>query len=244
MTHYLSRSRSLRPHRTLHPHKQQNPNFCISTLSLFVSLNVFLQNHILRLPFSLWTAFPSICNPSFGRIFSQGGAMSALLSFPSTSTSFWRSPRSFVATTIYSVAISSMNTMQSRTTIATRATLAYRSDFPLPPHLLPKKHSSGFPASTLSGSFTKNGMSGTRPVNLLYEMFSTTRFCRPARYWRFPLRTLWDMSLRSCLFVFGIFFVLCVLLFIIFILDAKLRRLRHETPSFGLFLLFPSRNLF
>ncbi|KAH1194324.1 Cytosolic endo-beta-N-acetylglucosaminidase 2 [Glycine max] len=115
--------------------------------------------------------------------------MSALLSFPSTSTSFWRSPRSFVATTIYSVAISSMNTMQSRTTIATRATLTCRSDFPLPPHSLPKKHSSGFPASTLSGSFTKNGMSGTRPVNLLYEMFSTTRFCRPARYWRFPLRT-------------------------------------------------------
>ncbi|KAL5154513.1 Cytosolic endo-beta-N-acetylglucosaminidase 2 [Glycine soja] len=89
--------------------------------------------------------------------------MSALLSFPSTSTSFWRSPRSFVATTIYSVAISSMNTMQSRTTIATRATLTCRSDFPLPPHSLPKKHSSGFPASTLSGSFTKNGMSGTRP---------------------------------------------------------------------------------
>ena len=244
MTHYLSRSHFLRPHHTLHPHKQQNPNFSISTLSLFVSLNVCLQNHTLRLPFSLWTTFPSICNPSFGRIFSQGGAMSALLSLPSNSTSFWRSPRRFAATTMYNIAISSTYIVQSRTTIATRTTLARCSDFPLPLHSLPEKHSSGFPASTLSGRFTKNSMSGTRPVNLLYEMFSTTRFCRPARYWRFPLRTLWDMSLRSCLFVFGIFFVLCVLLIIIFILDAKLRRLRHETPSFGLFLLSPSRNLF
>ncbi|KAL5154009.1 hypothetical protein HKD37_19G053467 [Glycine soja] len=116
--------------------------------------------------------------------------MSALLSFPSTSTSFWRSPRHFAATTMYSAAINSTNTVQSRTTIATHITRARRSDFPLPPHSLPEKHNSGFLASTLSDSFTKNGMSRTHSVNLLYEMFSTTRFCRPARYWRFPLRTL------------------------------------------------------
>ncbi|KAH1199019.1 Cytosolic endo-beta-N-acetylglucosaminidase 2 [Glycine max] len=115
--------------------------------------------------------------------------MSALLSLPSNSTSFWRSPRRFAATTMYNIAISSTYIVQSRTTIATRTTLARCSDFPLPLHSLPEKHSSGFPASTLSGRFTKNSMSGTRPVNLLYEMFSTTRFCRPARYWRFPLRT-------------------------------------------------------
>ncbi|KHN14001.1 Cytosolic endo-beta-N-acetylglucosaminidase [Glycine soja] len=118
--------------------------------------------------------------------------MSALLSLPSNSTSLWRSPppRRFDATTMYNIAISSTDIVQSRTTIATRTTLAHCSDFPLPLHSLPEKHSSGFPASTLSGRFTKNSMSGTRPVNLLYEMFSTTRFCRPARYWRYDSVTL------------------------------------------------------
>ncbi|KAG4921907.1 hypothetical protein JHK82_050866 [Glycine max] len=125
--------------------------------------------------------------------------MSALLSLPSNSTSFWRSPRRFAATTMYNIAISSTNIVQSRTTIATRTTLARCSDFPLPLHSLPEKHNSGFPASTLSGSFTKNSMSGTRPVNLLYEMFSTTRFCRPARYWSRPIHVITNFFCISCL---------------------------------------------
>ncbi|KAG4925007.1 hypothetical protein JHK87_050547 [Glycine soja] len=125
--------------------------------------------------------------------------MSALLSLPSNSTSFWRSPRRFAATTMYNIAISSTDIVQSRTTIATRTTLARCSDFPLPLHSLPEKHSSGFPASTLSGSFTKNSMSGTRPMNLLYEMFSTTRFCRPARYWSRPIHVITNFFCIPCL---------------------------------------------
>ncbi|WVZ09458.1 hypothetical protein V8G54_013988 [Vigna mungo] len=115
---------------------------------------------------------------------SQGGAMSTSLSFPSSSTSFSRSPRRFAATTTYSAAMSIKHAVHSRTTIATRATLARRPDLPptSPLHSLPEKHSAGFPASTLSGSFAKKGVSGTRPENLLFEILSTTRFCRPARY--------------------------------------------------------------